>query len=260
MAATPLNDNKSFITASVLWIPNLLALQHFNDFLLKLGENMNNEWQGYLNWLRPYGCCKQGGVDPDVNGKGIKPYAINEMSMLGYYHYLYPKKFLLLPIVPRYDYYLHKLWSNLTAFSPIGHEIAAPTGVGIWDPNSWGQYMGGTSSRPGFDLQFTDRSHVAGQAIRTNKCIPFQICSNISISFPIGIDSDQSLIGFKNDVKNNNPNFNNDSISRNNSNYCYTAPYVRCGEDQFWTPLWNLHVHSKRTSSFKSEKCDCPSI
>ena len=40
--------------------------------------------------------------------------------------------------------------------------------------------------------------------------------------------------------------------------FCYTAPFVRCSEDEPWTPLWNLHVHSKHTQDYKSERCECP--
>lgn len=38
----------------------------------------------------------------------------------------------------------------------------------------------------------------------------------------------------------------------------YTAPYARCSESDSWIPLWNLHVHSKHTSEFKSLLCSCP--
>ena len=41
---------------------------------------------------------------------------------------------------------------------------------------------------------------------------------------------------------------------------CYTAPFVRCSEDSPWTPLWNLHVHSKHTQDYKSVPCDCPAL
>ena len=39
---------------------------------------------------------------------------------------------------------------------------------------------------------------------------------------------------------------------------CYTAPFVRCGDSPIWTPLWNLHVHSKHTQDYKSVACPCP--
>ena len=47
------------------------------------------------------------GVEPDEHGRGIKPFAINEMSMLAYYHELHPKELKLLPVVPVHDYLLN---------------------------------------------------------------------------------------------------------------------------------------------------------
>ena len=85
-----------------------------------------------------------GGVDPDKNGNGIKPFAINEMSMLAYYHYLEPTSFYLFPVVPHYPYVLNKHIANLTDFGPYGRQVPGPTGEGIWDPNSWGQFLGMT--------------------------------------------------------------------------------------------------------------------
>jgi hypothetical protein len=46
LAAQPLNSNKSFFTASVLWINSVAALVKFNDFLLGLGDKA--KWQGLL--------------------------------------------------------------------------------------------------------------------------------------------------------------------------------------------------------------------
>ena len=48
------------------------------------------------------------GVEPDEHGRGIKPFAINEMSMLAYYHELHPKELKLLPVVPVHDYLLNR--------------------------------------------------------------------------------------------------------------------------------------------------------
>lgn len=42
LAATPLNANKSFITASVLWIASFAAIYKFNNYLLGMGLNINN--------------------------------------------------------------------------------------------------------------------------------------------------------------------------------------------------------------------------
>ena len=60
LAATPLNANLSFITASVLWIGSLAAILRFNDYLLGLGSNTGNSWKEYLKWLRLYACCRPG--------------------------------------------------------------------------------------------------------------------------------------------------------------------------------------------------------
>lgn len=178
LAATPLNSNKSFITASVFWIANLAVLKRFNDFLLDLGRNTDGAWKKYLTWLRPFGCCKPGGIDPDEFGKGIKPFAVNEMSMLAYYHHIRPEDFYLLPVVPRHDYLLNKYVCNMSDFGPDGKEIPMNTFDGVWDPNSWGQYLGGTSNRKGRDRGFTDSSHIAGQAMRTSGCRPQVLCAN----------------------------------------------------------------------------------
>ena len=60
LAATPLNANLSFITASVLWIGSLAAILKFNDYLLSLGDKTGNDWKAYLKWLRLYACCRRG--------------------------------------------------------------------------------------------------------------------------------------------------------------------------------------------------------
>ena len=228
LAATPLNSNKTFITASVLWISSLKALQKFNDYLLGLASNYNNGWKNYLKWLRPYGCCKKGGIDPDKDGNGIKPYAINEMSMLAYYHHIQPNEFKLLPVVSTYNYILNRHVCNMSDFGPNGHETGPATLDGIWDPNSWGQYLGGTSRKGGRDKGFTDGTHIAGQAIRTSNCFAKMLCR---------------------------PNIDNQTIT--DTSVCLTRPHVKCGEST-WTPLYNLHVHSKHTKDFLSQSCICP--
>lgn len=131
LAATPLNANKSFITASVLWVANLKALQKFNDFMLGLAHNTNGGMDNYLKWLRFFACCKPGGIAPDAEGKGIKPHAVNEMSMLAYYHEIEPLEFQLLPVVPAFDFVLNRYVINMSKFSPLGTEVGPATGHGI---------------------------------------------------------------------------------------------------------------------------------
>lgn len=325
LAATPLNCPLTFITASVFWVAKLEYLVEFNDYLLALGHNTNTTRDSYLNWLRPY-AKKKGGAYADENGDGIKPFAINEMSMLAYYHLVHPLNLKLLPVVPAHSYLLNKYVCNMSLFGPEGTRVGAPTGHGIWDANSWGQYMGGTSSKKGRDKGFTDASHVSGQAIRMSRCRAQMICANISefqygfddhavsaqlFNFPKsdGAEEEKGHIGgggggggggnvhhsnhhgghhlrIRHDtagaaadtkiqsdntirrrrlqeerssvqaVSSGDGNSNNNSLF-GMSGRCYSAPFVQCGDDLHWTPLWNLHVHSKHTMEFKSELCPC---
>jgi hypothetical protein len=142
LAATPLNVYKSFITASVMWISSYHHLYVFNNFLLELGNNHNGIWDNYLTWLRPHACCKPGGFAPDKDGYGVKRFAVNEMSMLGYYHNIEPTLFKVFPIVPAHTYLLNRHVINMSTFGPEGSDVGPPTGHGIWDPNSWGQFIG----------------------------------------------------------------------------------------------------------------------
>ena len=142
LAATPLNAEKSFITASVFWIAKLSYLTKFNNYLLHLGSNKNNMWSRYLKWMRIYACCKPGGIDPDKDGNGIKPFAVNEMSMLAFYHEIRPEEFKIFPVVPAHEYMLNRYVINMSTFGPHGPQVGPPTGHGVWDPNSWGQYIG----------------------------------------------------------------------------------------------------------------------
>ena len=288
LAATPLNSNKTFMTASVLWIADLESIRHFNNFLLALATNTipsdklptywteqilkkivtsdeyedskgkdKGLWDMYLHWFRPYSCCKHGGVKQDAKGMGIKPFAINEMSLMGFYHEIYPQRFQLLPIVPTFPYGLNRHIVNITEYCPLGKESGPDTHGGIWDPNSWGQYLGGTHPKNGRDKGFTDGSHIAGVAIRIGQCKPHMICGKPSIHrLPISRQ-----------------------IARNGTGpgsspalECYTAPHVRCGnideekeggaihnapKGDEWTHLYNLHVHSKHTSNYVSIPCEC---
>ena len=276
LAATPLNSNKTFMTASVLWIANVATISFFNDFLMSLAENAKflhtlppfhakkqNEltsdgkpkglWDLYLDWLAPYACCKYGGVRQDAKGMGLKPFAINEMSLMAYFHELFPERFMLLPVVPNYDFVLNKHIANITEYTPAGRESGQPTSIGkfsgIWDPNSWGQYLGGTSPKNGRDKGFTDGSHIAGIAIRIAHCRPHMMCGN-KIMHRLPIERRVIQNGTSPALE------------------CYTVPHARCGDissnnnsqqnyNNDWSPLWNLHVHSKHTANYVSSPCEC---
>lgn len=86
------------------------------------------------------------------------------------------------------------------------------------------------------------------------------ICSNVTINFPL---EKKSICKKSIEVlSNKTTNFQNCSavlvitIEKSSVSACYTAPYVRC-TNSTWVPLWNLHVHSKKTHEFKSKKCEC---
>lgn len=250
LAATPLNANKSFITASVLWIGSLHAIIQFNDFLLALGMQIDESWKSYLKWLRQFACCRHGGVDPDEHGKGIKPFAINEMSMLAYYHELYPQSLKLLPVVPVHNYVLNRFVCNMSEFGPGGTEVGPDTGLGIWDANSWGQHIGGTSHAKGRDIGFSDPTHISGQAMRMSGCRVHMLCGNQSYT--------KHHSHYMTAISNFKEEFARSGVVAVASlAICYTAPFVSCGGGTDWTPLWNLHVHSKHTEKFRSVLCNC---
>jgi hypothetical protein len=243
IATTPLTADRVLITASVFWIGSLTAIELFNDFLLELGAH-GDTWKSYLKWLRPHACCKPGGVDQDENGMGIKPFAVNEMSMLGHYLEIHPERFRLFPVVPEYQYVSFKFIVDLNLFAPNGSLVGGPTGKHIWDGGSWGQYLGGTAARGGKDKGFSDPTHVSGQAMRVDRCRPHMLCANTSLFWPATYET----LGLSDDP----------------AKRCLTSPFVRCTvgledhpEDALWTPLWNLHVHSKHTKDFRSVPCAC---
>ena len=194
---------------------------------------------------------------------GLKPFAINEMSLMAYFHELFPQSFNLLSVVPTYPYLKNRHIIDVGAYAPDGKEANEGKGVdmgGIWDPNSWGQYIGSTSNKNGRDKGFTDGSHIAGIAIRIAKCKPHMMCGNESThALPqskwqkgdpatggTGGTAEASAAGGHAALK------------------CYTAPFVKCGDIESevqgdWVPLWNLHVHSKHTENYISRPCECGS-
>lgn len=235
LAVTPLNTAKTLHTASVFWISSVAQLVQFNDYMMDLGTDRLRTWNNYLDWLKPTSCCKFGGIRPDANGMGIKWFAVNEMSMLAYYHELHPKTLALLPVVPDFPYITNRNIPRVAVYAPKGSEVAQATGIGIWDPNSWGQFLGGTSRRGGKDRGFTDSSHIAGIAMRVSACRPAMICGNMT--------EYDYLPGA--------------APAGGGERRCYTAPFVSCGEGTPLVPVWNLHVHSKHTGSFRSFPCKC---
>jgi hypothetical protein len=70
-------------------------------------------------------------VEPDKDGVGIKPFTINEMTMMAYYKKIYPERFFIFPVVPNYDYYFNRYTVNMSHYSPGGKEVGPNTGSGM---------------------------------------------------------------------------------------------------------------------------------
>jgi len=245
LAATPLTASKHFVTASVFWVSNVTSLLHFNDYLMSMITNEGDLYKDYLLWLRKYACCKKGGVDPDQHGNGIKPFAINEMSMLAFYHHEHPSEFKLFPVVPAHPYITNRYVANMSDYGPGGLQVGPATGHGVWDPNSWGQLLGGTSSKNGRDKGFTDSSHIAGQAIRLNDCTIRMLCGNQSAySYTFVPKSVDHLHEFQVHESSSDKNESEREAlhtqlqmrvlaynwhRKYQETRCYSAPFIRCG-------------------------------
>ena len=234
-------------------------MHHFTSFLGNISVVPGQAWNDYTNWLKPFSKVR-GGHNQDENGYGVAVYSVNEMTMLAYYRSLYPSQFKLLPVLKEYPYKTNRHTRNLNAWKPSGENTGGFTGDGVWDPGSWGQNIGGTHKRAGRDKGFTDTVHIVGQAINSNKCKPRMLCANSTWFHMDRRISDTSSSSSTHD-------------NNNNNKKCLTAPFISCGEywmppgmnrtwadlpvDSGWTPLWNLHVHSKHTMDYRSLPCEC---
>lgn len=324
-----------------------------------------SDWDGFTRWLRPFACCvRGGGVAPDSEGIGLKPFAVNEMAMLAYYSYLTvqlhcPRELQFLPIVPpdlpvlakKLDLMTGLLEMRFAAYEPlsaaanctastnssissaatgsdtgiaigagadVGAGASAGVGVGaglgagvvttapawvlgdslvgpdvlggLFDPNSWGQYLGGTHKKRGKDKGFTDRSHLAWEVVWYYRCTPRMMCSRTRVSVRafnrteitfvqnnrtstptdptgVGVGAGTRLgatsspvtgtLGTTSGAGAGAGGTTGSAVYRDT--VCTTAPFVNCWNATVHghTPLWNLHVHSKHTKMYRSEPCDC---
>ena len=112
---------------------------------------------------------------------------------------------------------------------------------GIWDPNSWGQFIGGTSSKNGRDKGFTDGSHIAGIAIRIAKCKPHMMCGNETMhalpptKWQRG-DAGSTGEGAAPATA---------SGTSGGALKCYTAPFVKCGDIESEEQTDGTSMHSR---------------
>jgi hypothetical protein len=217
-------------------------LTEFNDYLFDLSLKSDG-WFKYLKWMRKHFCCKHGGLDADEHSSGIFPASVNEMSMLAYYKYKNPTKVVFFPVLPAYNYITFNWIGNFSEFGQGGRSVGPSVGKAIFDPGSWGQFLGGTERAPGFKLHFSDGSHIVGLALRMNPYV-YEIdirCSDIEWSNTFS----KHIL---------------DYVKAAPDYRCVTAPQVRIGVNSSWTPLWNVHVHSKLTDAFLSKPCKCVTV
>ena len=90
-------------------------------------------------------------VCKDKNGMGLKPFAINEMSLMAYFHELFPQSFNLLAVVPSYPYLKNKHIIDVGQYSVEGANQAGQRYGWYLGPKQLGQYIGGTSNKNGRD-------------------------------------------------------------------------------------------------------------
>lgn len=352
LAVTPLEANRSAFTASALWVGSYEALREFTDFLFELAQKQTGLWMEYLNWLKPFACCKmKSGLLEDQFGRGLKPYKISEMTMMAFYRHHQKKRLEeaqaakakaeggrrlttggdsggregevqdysqmhLLPVVPPYKYNINKYTCNMSDFAQGGAEIPPFNAAEgdekerssvlkslVFDPNSYGQNLGGTNSKGGRNKNFKDASHVVGQAFRMNSCQVTLLCGTTPTLFPwsaphgngtcyaapyvkCGLDAQERKAAiteyreeaFQQVQKEHPDKFPlvtrgkggeaDDKALReaveSSAEYAklledYTAQHFWRGETK-WHPIYNLHIHAKRTQHYLSERwpCACP--
>lgn len=257
LALTVLTANRSMMTASVLWVAQIKHLIELINYLTLLAQRQNPDWQHYINFLRRYACCKKGGIEPDPNtGLGIKPYALNEMSMLANYQSLHEDVLKGLPLLPAYPAYPKmRYFTDLSSYAPGGQYVGVAVGAALWDSGSYGQYLGGTKNKGGENHGFVDSSHVIGQAFIAAQCEVQMLChrgNNPSQPREMTLEERSRL----------------QNVTLLTSELmlgeCYSAPFVRCQASELkerasWIPLWNLHIHSKQTEKYVSKPCPCSS-
>lgn len=226
LAATPLT--KQFTTASVLWCSDKKYMEHFNNYLLALTAGQVHEkkknrggnqvlWDKYKYWLIT-------NTEGNIDGV-LKPYAINEMSILSYYQTIYPRYIRSFQIIP-----------SLIKYNSSRSSVVA-VGNAIFDSGSYGQFIGGTESRHGNNKNFTDSSHLIGQFIIQSHSIPTIACVPIDLYYRV--DSTASTV----------------TPTAAIQQKCFTAPVVVYNKKSYL--LWNLHIHSKLNHLYSSVPCEC---
>ena len=243
LAATPLswkNNMKLFTTASMFIINDIHSLRKLLDFFIRLSEShqlvdydkrmyfLNNHtdsyWFDYLKWLRKLTCCvKSSKYLPDKNGLGLKPFAINEMSMLTYFGIKYHQDLHYLPILPKrlgqIPNYRYELKSFEAGTNGLGFS-------GLFDPGTYGMVIAGS---PHKKRGFVDDSHIASSLIVRGTCRATFQCIKATDSLLLNWNYSENVL----------------------------VPIVSCQNDDYQktTLLYTMHIHSKATDLFTSKQC-----
>lgn len=243
LAATPLSWKSStnlFTTASLFVINDMGSLDNLLNFFITLADYhhlvdynrnlhfINNHtespWFDYLKWLRRVSCCVKSRYLTDDRGLGIKPYSINEMSILTYFGIRNRLDLHYLPIlpnskgpIPRKSSYRYELrnYGDFNGFK------------GVFDPGTFGQMIAGS---PHKKKGFVDTSHIASDILLRGTCRATFQC----------IKADESLLKLW------------------NSSVFVFVPMLMCTGDDFQktTLLHTMHIHSKNTENFISKECN----
>jgi len=110
-----------------------------------------NQWERYLHWTRKWACCKVGSTYlRDSKGNGIRPGAVNEVSILSFYHNIYPNELEFFPFGLKYDFITQtrrerfeaeERSRHVTAMGEYmigGHHAGQSLGRGIVDAGGFG--------------------------------------------------------------------------------------------------------------------------
>ena len=296
LAVTPMDANRSGLTASFVWISSLASLTHFNDYFLDLASANHTTWTGYLAWLRRYACCRKGsGIAEDAHGNGIKPFKVNEMTVLAYYANLYfslSTYLHLFPIVPTYPYYQNRYTANSSHYAPNSElagsslyvldthasttttaaaditggaadvsSIAASSAVN-WEDRVAPADAYGSLLDPGSWGQFlggTNMQRGTDKKFRDSSHIVGQAVSinHCVAEMRCGNTNGIHFFALKT----------NKDRGEKEKYQCFMAPFVRCGtmaenngsQLTAWHPLVQLHVHAKFMNNYISvtHPCDC---
>lgn len=83
-------QNNIHFTASIFWVAKYSAIKHLTDFILEIYTS-SNEFLAYTTYISQFISKRVNHGHPPLNaeGRGIPLYAVNEMTLLHYYHHLY---------------------------------------------------------------------------------------------------------------------------------------------------------------------------